>query len=93
MLTVAPAFLAPSDRPTTYTIVGRDGRRSSVAIAAADPYRAEMDDLAAAIEDARPVVWTLADSRATVAALEALHRAAATIGGIRPLGRPGLVGA
>ena len=91
VLTVDPAFLAPADRPTSYTIVGRDGQRSSVAIAAADAYRAEMDDLAAAIEDGRLASWSIADSRATVAALEALHLAAASIRGIRPLGRPGPV--
>ncbi len=47
--------------------------------------------LAGAIEDGRSVSWSIADSRATVATLEALHLAAASIRGIRPLGRPGPV--
>ena len=54
----------------------RDGTETAVDVASADQYRAEVDDLCAAILDGTPPRVDLAFSRGTIAALVALDRAA-----------------
>jgi predicted dehydrogenase len=77
----APFLVAPDGPEPSITLI-RDGAATSVAVASVDQYRAEVDDLCAAIRDGRPPRVDLGFSRGTVATLVALDRAArAAVGG------------
>jgi predicted dehydrogenase len=57
-------------------ILTREGTRTVVDVAGQPPYHGEIEDMAAQILDGRPPGMALADSRANVEALVALHRSA-----------------
>ena len=65
----------PRSPEPSVTLV-RDGAEMAVEIVSTDQYRAEVDDLCAAILDGTPPRVDLAFSRGTIAALVALDRAA-----------------
>ncbi|MBJ7455143.1 MAG: Gfo/Idh/MocA family oxidoreductase [Thermoleophilia bacterium] len=64
--------------------VRRDGGVERIEVDRADPYRCELDDLAAAIEGRRPLRHGTADAIAQSRVLEAVHRAAVTGLAVRP---------
>ena len=75
-LVVHTPFLPEPDGPAPRLTILRDGRVEAVAVESVDDYRAEVDDLQAAILDGTPPRVDLAFSRGGIAALVALDRAA-----------------
>jgi D-xylose 1-dehydrogenase (NADP+, D-xylono-1,5-lactone-forming) len=75
LVLTAPFLVAP-DGPEPSIMLVRGGIETAIAVASADQYRAEVDDLCAAILDGTPPRVDLAFSRGTIAALVALDRAA-----------------
>jgi predicted dehydrogenase len=71
----APFLPEPDGPPPTLTIL-RDGRAEPVDVPSVDDYRAEVDDLQAAILDGTPPRVDLAFSRGGIQTLVALDRAA-----------------
>ena len=83
-LVVHSPFLPEPDGPAPVLTIHRDGREERVEVASIDQYRAEVDDLAAAILDRTPPRVDLAFSRGGIATLVALDRAARLAEGILP---------
>jgi predicted dehydrogenase len=75
-LVVHHPFLPDPDGPPPAITIIRDGQVESIEVTSADQYRAEVDDLQAAILDGVPPRVDLAFSRGGIATLAALDRAA-----------------
>jgi predicted dehydrogenase len=75
-LVVHHPFLPDPDGPPPAITIIRDGQVESIEVTSADQYRAEVDDLQAAILDGAPPRVDLAFSRGGIATLAALDRAA-----------------
>jgi predicted dehydrogenase len=75
-LVVRSPFLPEPDGPPPSVSILRGGREERVDVPSIDDYRAEVDDLQAAILDGSPPLVDLAFSRGGIATLVALDRAA-----------------
>jgi xylose dehydrogenase (NAD/NADP) len=75
-LVLAAPFLVAPDGPEPSVTLVRGGAETEVEVGSTDQYRAEVDDLCAAVLDGTPPRIDLAFSRGTIAALVALDRAA-----------------
>ena len=84
-LVIDHPFLPAPDGPSPTMTILRDGASESVAVDSADDYRAEVDDLQAAILDGTRPHVDLAFSRGGIATLEALDRSARASAGIEAL--------
>ncbi len=82
VLTLSPAFLMAPDGPSAGIRVRRGTTEEHIPIEDHDQYRAEVDDLHAAVIEGRPPLVDLAAARATCAVLVALLEAA----GVRATG-------
>jgi predicted dehydrogenase len=87
-LVVHHPFLPEPDGPPARLTILRDGAEEDVPVASADDYRAEVDDLAAAILDGTEPRVDLAFSRGSIATLVALDRAARAAETRAGAGRP-----
>jgi predicted dehydrogenase len=87
-LVVHHPFLPEPDGPPARLTILRDGAEEDVPVASADDYRAEVDDLAAAILDGMEPRVDLAFSRGSIATLVALDRAARAAETRAGAGRP-----
>jgi predicted dehydrogenase len=76
VMTLAPAFLMAPDGPPAGIRIRRDGTDERVPVTDHDQYRAEVDDLHAAIAEGRAPLVDLAAARGTLAVLVALLEAA-----------------
>jgi predicted dehydrogenase len=83
-LVVDHPFLPEPDGPPPSVMVHRDGVASPIDVASLDQYRAEVDDLQAAILDGTQPRVDLAFSRGSIATLVELDRVARS--GVGPLG-------
>ncbi|MBA2721116.1 MAG: Gfo/Idh/MocA family oxidoreductase [Chloroflexi bacterium] len=79
-------FLPEPDGPPPRVSIRRDGAVEEVPIPSVDSYRAEVDDLQAAILDGTPPRVDLSFSRGSIASLVALDRAARTSAATGPAG-------
>lgn len=75
-LVLGSPFLPAPDGPAPSLTLMRRGDATEIAVLSVDQYRAEVDDLTAAILDGAPPRLDLAFSRGTIAALVDLDRAA-----------------
>jgi D-xylose 1-dehydrogenase (NADP+, D-xylono-1,5-lactone-forming) len=83
-LVVDHPFLPEPDGPPPSLAILRSGTREPIAVPSIDQYRAEVDDLQAAILDGAPPRVDLAFSRGSIATLVALDRAARVAGTVEP---------
>ena len=75
-LSIDHPFLPEPDGPSPRMTIQRDGAIENIEVESIDDYRAEVDDLQAAILDGTPPRVDLAFSRGSIATLVALDRAA-----------------
>jgi predicted dehydrogenase len=87
-LVIDHPFLPEPDGPPPSLRILRDGAVETVEVASLDDYRAEVDDLQAAILDGSPPRVDMAFSRGGIAVLEELDRAARRSAGVAPAQRP-----
>lgn len=76
VLTLAPAFLMAPDGPSAGIRIRRGSTEEHIPVADHDQYRAEVDDLHAAIGEGRPPLVDLVAARGTCTTLVALLEAA-----------------
>jgi predicted dehydrogenase len=76
VMTLAPAFLMAPDGPSAGIRIQRGMRQERILVEDHDQYRAEVDDLHAAITEGRPPLVDLVAARGTCAVLVDLRGAA-----------------
>ena len=81
-LTIAHPFLPEPDGPPPRMTIRRDGADETEEVESVDDYRAEVDDLQAAILDGAPPRVSLDFTRGSIATLVALDRAARAASGV-----------